>query len=58
MEGDVLVVNEARAYGHAGLVVAEVEGEYRLLKTQRVGSCCHPRVGKGASSPQSSFARW
>ncbi|MGO2242253.1 MAG: LexA family protein [Halomonas sp.] len=40
MEGDVLVVDEARSYGHGDLVVAEVEGEYRLFKTHRVGSRC------------------
>lgn len=31
MEGDV-VVDETRSFGHADLVVAEVEGEYRLFK--------------------------
>jgi len=40
MEGDVLVVDEARSFGHADLVVAEVEGEYRLFKSHRVGSRC------------------
>ncbi|UYF99349.1 hypothetical protein [Halomonas sp. GD1P12] len=40
MEGDVLVVDEARSYGHADLVVAEVGGEYRLFKTHRVGERC------------------
>ncbi|WP_447042551.1 hypothetical protein [Vreelandella sp. H-I2] len=40
MEGDVLVVDEARSFGHADLVVAEVEGVYRLFKAHRVGSRC------------------
>lgn len=40
MEGDVLVVDEARAYGHADYVVAEVEGEYRLFRSHRAGSRC------------------
>lgn len=40
MEGDVLVVDEACSYGHADLAVAEVEGEFRLFKTHRVGSRC------------------
>lgn len=39
MEGDV-VVDETRSFGHADLVVAEVEGEYRLFKYHRVGSRC------------------
>jgi len=38
MEGDVLVVDEARSFGHAALVVAEVGGEYRLFKAHRAGS--------------------
>lgn len=37
MEGDVLVVDEARSLGHADLVVAEVEGEYRLFKYHHTG---------------------
>ncbi|MCP1318366.1 hypothetical protein [Vreelandella lionensis] len=40
MEGDVLVVDEAQLYGRANLVVSEVEGEFRLFKTHRVGSRC------------------
>lgn len=40
LEGDVLVVDEARSFGHADHVVAEVEGEYRLFKSHRVGSRC------------------
>ncbi|MGP9665982.1 hypothetical protein ACT3TY_15340 [Halomonas sp. AOP22-C1-8] len=50
MEGDVLVVDEARSFGHADLVVAEVEGEYRLFKSHRVGSRCRllpPNGGEG-----------
>lgn len=50
MEGDVLVVDEARSFGHADLVVAEVEGEYRLFKAHRVGSRCRllpPEGGQG-----------
>lgn len=37
IEGDVLVVDEARAPGHADLVVAEMEGEQRLFRTHRIG---------------------
>lgn len=37
MEGDVLVVDEARTIGHADLVVAEVEQEYRLFHSHRIG---------------------
>jgi SOS-response transcriptional repressor LexA len=37
IEGDVLVVDEARAPGHADLVVAEVEGEQRLFRAHRIG---------------------
>lgn len=40
MESDILVMDEARSFGHADLVVAEVEGEYRLFKSHRVGSRC------------------
>lgn len=40
MEGDVLVVDEARACTHADWVVAEVEGDYRLFKAHRAGSRC------------------
>ena len=61
MEGDVLVVDEARSYGHADLVVAEVEGEYRLFKTQRVGSRCRllPPTGReGCFITAKQFARW
>lgn len=47
MEGDVLVVDEARSYGHGDLVVAEEEGEYRLFRSHRVGGRCRllPTVG-------------
>ncbi|WP_035577560.1 hypothetical protein [Halomonas sp. TG39a] len=50
MEGDVLLVDEARSFGSADLVVAEVEGEYRLFKAHRVGSRCRlltPDGGQG-----------
>lgn len=50
MEGDVLVVDETRSFGSADLVVAEVEGECRLFKAHRVGSCCRsltPDGGQG-----------
>ncbi|MGM0544143.1 MAG: hypothetical protein ACQERP_09735 [Pseudomonadota bacterium] len=50
MEGDVLVVDEARSLGHADLVVAEIEGEYRLFKSHGVGSRCRllpPSGGQG-----------
>lgn len=40
MQGDVLVVDEACSFGHADLVVAEVEREYSLFKFHRVGSRC------------------
>ncbi|MCS2610416.1 hypothetical protein [Halomonas dongshanensis] len=40
LKGDVLVVDEARSFGHVDHVVAEVEGEYRLFKSHRVGSRC------------------
>ena len=58
MEGDVLVVDEARSYGHADLVVAEVEGEYRLFKTHRVGSRCRllpPLGGEGCFITATQF---
>ncbi|MCC5882493.1 MAG: hypothetical protein JJU25_07645 [Halomonas sp.] len=37
MEGDVLVVDEAKSVGHADLVVAEIGGEQRLFQTHRIG---------------------
>ncbi|EWH00554.1 LexA family protein [Halomonas sp. BC04] len=37
MEGDLLVVDEAKTVGHADLVVAEFEGEQRLFRTHRIG---------------------
>lgn len=40
LEGDVLVVDEARACNHEDWVVAEIEGDYRLFKARRVGSRC------------------
>ncbi|WP_016914547.1 hypothetical protein [Vreelandella stevensii] len=50
MEGDVLVMDEAGSYGHTNLMAAEVESEYRLFKTHRVGSRCRllpPSGGEG-----------
>lgn len=37
LEGDVLVVDEARSPSHDDRVVAEVEETYRLFRTHRVG---------------------
>lgn len=37
MEGDLLVVDEARPVGHADLVIAELDGEQRLFRTHRIG---------------------
>src|SRR5690554_504891 len=37
MEGDLLVVDEARPVTHADLVVAELDGEQRLFHTHRIG---------------------
>jgi len=37
MEGDLLVVDEARPVQHADLVVAEMDGEQRLFRTHRIG---------------------
>ncbi len=37
MEGDVLVVDEAKPVCHADLVVAEFDGEQRLYQTHRIG---------------------
>lgn len=37
LEGDVLVVDEARAPAHDDRVVAEVESEYQLFRAHRVG---------------------
>lgn len=47
MEGDMLVVDEARSFGSADLVVAEVEGESRLFKAHRVGSRCRSLTSDG-----------
>ncbi|WP_442907946.1 S24 family peptidase [Halomonas sp. PA16-9] len=60
-EGDVLVVDEARSFGHGDLVVAEVEGEFRLFKSHRVGSRCRllPTAGgQGCLLPLSSIGGW
>lgn len=53
IEGDVLVVDEARAPGHADLVVAEVEGEQRLFRTHRIGGTFRllPTLGPRHSLP-------
>ncbi|AXY41072.1 MULTISPECIES: hypothetical protein [Halomonas] len=37
IEGDLLVVDEARTPGHADLVVVEQAGEQRLFTTHRIG---------------------
>ncbi|PAU76751.1 LexA family transcriptional regulator [Halomonas salipaludis] len=37
IEGDVLVVDEARVAQHADLVVVEIEQEYRLFRSHRIG---------------------
>lgn len=49
MEGDVLVVDEARACTHEDWVVAEVEGDYRLFKACRVGSRCRLLPASGGN---------
>tara|TARA_R110002051_G_scaffold216446_1_gene280736 strand:+ start:78 stop:215 length:138 start_codon:yes stop_codon:yes gene_type:complete len=41
-------VDKARSFGQVDLVVAEGEGEYRLLKSRRVGGCCQGMVVKAA----------
>jgi DNA polymerase V len=40
IEGDVLVVDEERPVQHADLVVVEVESQFRLYKSHRVGGRC------------------
>ncbi|GAA0587522.1 hypothetical protein ACFQH5_16745 [Halomonas salifodinae] len=55
IEGDVLVVDEARAPGHADLVVAEVEGEQRLFRTHRIGG--RMRLMPTAGPRESIWAR-
>lgn len=37
IEGDVLVVDESRPVEHAGLVVVEIESQYRLYRSHRIG---------------------
>lgn len=39
IEGDVLVVDEARPVQHADLVVVEVESQLRLFRSHRIGGC-------------------
>lgn len=39
LEGDVLVIDEARTPAHDDRVVAEVEETYQLFRAHRVGSC-------------------
>ncbi|RCV89709.1 S24 family peptidase [Billgrantia montanilacus] len=55
MEGDLLVVDEARKVGHADLVVAELEGEQRLFRTHRIGGAY--RLLPTAGPRQSVIAR-
>lgn len=37
IEGDVLVVDEARPVEHADLVVVDLDGEQRLFRSHRIG---------------------
>jgi SOS-response transcriptional repressor LexA len=37
IEGDVLVVDEARPVEHAALVVVELDNQYRLYRSHRIG---------------------
>lgn len=37
IEGDLLVVDEARPVEHADLVIAELDGEQRLFRSHRIG---------------------
>ncbi|MCE8002550.1 hypothetical protein [Billgrantia ethanolica] len=37
IEGDVLVVDEARPVEHADLVVVEIESQFRLFRSHRIG---------------------
>ncbi|MGJ7459337.1 hypothetical protein [Halomonas sp. RA08-2] len=37
IEGDLLVVDELRPVQHSDLVVVEVENQYRLFKSHRIG---------------------
>lgn len=51
IEGDVLVVDEARRAQHADLVVVEMEGEQRLYRSHRIGGGLRllPTVGPRVS---------
>lgn len=49
IEGDLLLVDESRPVQHADLVVVEIEEEYRLFRSHRIGRSCRLIPASGGS---------